>query len=134
VGSDAANVSCHRAEETVMFRYKALAFVAVLALPLPALAQAAKEAGPTAVATPKAESPVTTTPSSSAKVTPVKDKQLSAAEEFNLEMKRCMDAWDAGTSMTKTKWREICHRTLKERLPHRRASSTGTAPPKPPLR
>ncbi len=117
-----------------MFRYKPLVFVAVLALPLSALAQTAKEASPAAVATPKAETPVTATPSSSAKAMPAKAKQLSAAEEFNLEMKRCMDAWDAGTSMTKSKWREICHRTLKERLPHRRASTTGTTPPKPSLR
>lgn len=61
---------------------------------------------------------------------PVKPKELSAKEEFDLEMKRCLEAWDAGTNMTRAKWREICQRTLKERLAHRRASRAGLPAPK----
>jgi hypothetical protein len=28
---------------------------------------------------------------------------------------QCMDTWDAGTHITKSKWREICIRQLKDR-------------------
>jgi hypothetical protein len=30
-------------------------------------------------------------------------------------MKLCMDTWDAATHITRSKWREICQRQLKDR-------------------
>jgi hypothetical protein len=29
-------------------------------------------------------------------------------------LKQCMDTWDAGTHIAKSKWREICQRQLKD--------------------
>lgn len=37
----------------------------------------------------------------------------AAPERDTLE--ECMSVWDAGTHITKSKWREICKRQLKER-------------------
>jgi hypothetical protein len=37
----------------------------------------------------------------------------TTAEKDSLE--ECMAIWDAGTHITKSKWREICKRQLKER-------------------
>jgi hypothetical protein len=31
------------------------------------------------------------------------------------DMKSCMDAWDAGTHMTKAQWRRVCANTLSDR-------------------
>lgn len=33
---------------------------------------------------------------------------------FKDKLNQCMDTWDAGTHITKSKWREICQRQLKE--------------------
>lgn len=103
--------------------------LAVVALPLIAFSVSAEtaEKSPAAPSQTAASATKSETP---AKTTRLQKKELSYAEEHKLEMKRCMDAWDAGTSMTKTKWREICKRTLDERLPHKRATRSGTAPPK----
>jgi hypothetical protein len=59
--------------------------------------------------------PVPTPPPS-----PVKsEKKLSPSELYAKEFKDCMDAWDAGTNMTKSNWRQVCHRNLKMRLPYK---------------
>ena len=41
-------------------------------------------------------------------------------------LKECMDIWDAATHITKSKWREICARQIKERGDARRAFETET--------
>jgi hypothetical protein len=38
-----------------------------------------------------------------------------AAPAANDALAQCMDTWDAGTHITKSKWREICIRQLKDR-------------------
>jgi hypothetical protein len=50
----------------------------------------------------------------------------AAPERDSLE--ECMAIWDAGTHITKRKWREICKRQLKERADLR---SDALAQPKP---
>jgi len=102
--------------------------LAVVAIPLMTVSASAETAGKATASPPQSTAaPATKTPTKAASP---KSKELSYTEELKLEMKRCMDAWDAGTSMTKKKWREICQRTLNERLPHKRAARSGTAPPK----
>ncbi len=56
-------------------------------------------------------------------------KELSFAAEMDQEMKRCVELWDKATNMTRAKWREVCNRTLGERLQYRRASRAGAALP-----
>ena len=38
--------------------------------------------------------------------------QAQSAEEA---LEQCMNTWDTGTHITKSKWREICQRQLKDR-------------------
>ena len=107
-----------------MFIRSVFALVLLPALVASASAQTSKQAETSAP--PKVQDAAASTKSVEAKVKePSKPKELTYAEEYNREMKSCMDAWDAGTNMTKAKWREICQRTLKERLPYRRASRGG---------
>jgi hypothetical protein len=42
--------------------------------------------------------------------TATKDDGPSNADKLT----QCMDTWDAGTHITKSKWREICQRQLNE--------------------
>lgn len=102
-----------------------IALIAVPALALSALAETT--GSPAAVPpAPKASSPAkegTVSPAqgsaSDAQAKGEEKKKLSAKEEFAQEMKRCQDAWDAGTNMTKSQWRQVCHRTLSYRLPYK---------------
>lgn len=46
-----------------------------------------------------------------ATTTPMKSDEPSRSEK----LAQCMETWDAGTHITKSKWREICIRQLNER-------------------
>jgi hypothetical protein len=37
------------------------------------------------------------------------------AQDGEAALEQCMNTWDAGTHITKSKWREICQRQLKDR-------------------
>ena len=60
---------------------------------------------------------------------PSQTKELSLRAEMEQEMKRCVELWDKATNMSKAKWREVCNRTLGERLQYRRSSAAGQALP-----
>ncbi len=52
--------------------------------------------------------PATTTP-------PVTTTSKANAADDADKLTQCMETWDAGTHITKSKWREICHRQLNDR-------------------
>ncbi len=106
-----------------MLMRNSLASIAVTMLALLTFGEATKAQGwgpPNMVSPP-------TPRDGAAPVTKVKDEKnggLSFTEEFNREMKKCMDSWDAGTNMTRSHWRRVCHRNLEYRLPFKRGSRT----------
>ncbi len=55
---------------------------------------------------PEGESATTTTPS-------VTDINPSAGRSPAEKIAQCMETWDAGTHISKSKWREICQRQLR---------------------
>lgn len=112
-----------------MFVRFAVILLALPVLTLSVLAEPKKKGESSPPSNAATSAPAADAASSSPSGTSNPTKQLSYAAEYEQEMKRCMDTWDAGTSMTRTKWREVCHRTLKERLPYKRGER-GIARPK----
>jgi hypothetical protein len=103
-----------------MLARSSLASIAVTMLALLTFGEATKAQGrwspPLAsMVSPRIEEP-TSPRDGAAPTTKVKDENkgdLSFTEEFNREMKKCMDTWDAGTHMTRSQWRRVCHRNLE---------------------
>lgn len=54
------------------------------------------------------------TPDGTATALPTVTPETSAPAGSDA-LAQCMDTWDAGTHITKSKWREICIRQLKDR-------------------
>lgn len=93
----------------LLLGYVATAAVAAPAVLEPSIdvAQLSEPAGRKGTRNYKADDLTATGPSSS---TATKTDGLSFKDKLN----QCMDTWDAGTHITKSKWREICKRQLED--------------------
>ncbi len=109
-----------------------LRLFALIAATAPALAEPITSTSPSPITTPSLTDPLLTSPSTDplpaepgarkgtrnykagAEAAPLPDpesKGLSNKEK----LAQCMDTWDTGTHITKSKWREICKRQLNDR-------------------
>lgn len=107
--------------DMMLMRVSLLAFLTIFAATgAPAAPVVAEDTiGPTQVAEPAVrkgtrkyradETPAATAPADS--TTTAKSRGPSRADKLS----QCMDTWDTGTHITKSKWREICQRQLNER-------------------
>jgi hypothetical protein len=105
---------------TLGFGFSALAQSTGSPAANPAAPKAGDVASPKQPAAPPAQAPASP---QTAQVE--KKKELTLEEEFEQEMKTCMESWDRGTSMSKSQWRQVCQRTVRSRLPFKRGSAGG---------